>query len=308
MALATLVSLVMLIAVVPESSVREERSRMDWLGGILLGGGLTAVVYAIGQGSIWGWTSGKIAIYLGAGVLALIAFAAVESRVANPLFPLTMLKRRRVWTVLVATAVVAASIYSVGTVTQLLALMPKIPGMSSGLGWSATKNAVVSSPTAVLIIGTAVLSGVLARRIDARVLFGVGVVFAVTGFALGSHLHHSVPQMIVMGLFAGVGTGVTASIVPIMIIGAVPPREQALANGAQSMMQGVVQAIIMQVTFVAIAKGGTVLQGTQFYSDGGFSNGFWLEAGCVALVGLVILLIPKLNRLDEAEVGQAAAA
>jgi hypothetical protein len=71
------------------------------------------------------------------------------------------------------------------------------------------------------------------------------------------------------------------------------------------MVQGVVQAIILQVTFVVMAKGGTVTQGTQFYRDEGFTNGFWLLAGCVALGGLLILLIPKVKPLDEAEAGQA---
>ncbi|MDW4910923.1 MFS transporter [Streptomyces sp. ADMS] len=306
MAIATVFSLILLITVVPESPVREERARMDWWGGLLLGGGLTAIVYAIGQGVEWGWTSAKLFTYLGAGVLAVIAFVVVESRVANPLFPLPMLKRRRVWTVLLATAVVAAGVYSVGTVMQLLALMPNIPGMSAGLGWSATKNAVVTSPMSVLIIVVAVVTGVLARRVDARILLGTAAVFAAGGFALGSHLHHSASEIIIMGLVAGVGTGMTASIVPIMIIEAVPPEEQALANGAQSMVQGVVQAIVLQLTFVVMAKGGTVAQGTQFYGDSGFSHAFWLEAGCVALGGLLILLIPKVKRLDEAEVGQAA--
>ncbi|MDW6064366.1 MFS transporter [Streptomyces sp. FXJ1.4098] len=308
MAIATVFSLILLIAVVPESPVREERARMDWLGGALLGGGLTAMVYAIGQGAEWGWTSGKLFTYLGAGVLAVIAFAVFESRVANPLFPLSMLSQRRVWTVLLATAVVAAAVYSVGTVTQLLALMPKIPGLSAGLGWSATKSAVVSSPVSVLIIAVAVVTGVLARRIDARFLLGTAAVFAATGFAIGSQLHHSASDIIIVGLVAGIGTGMTASIVPIMIIGTVPPEEQALANGAQSMVQGVVQAVVIQLTFVVMAKGGTVLKGTQFYGDSGFSHGFWFAAGCVALGGLLILLIPKVKRLDEAEVGQAATA
>ncbi|MFJ8021479.1 MFS transporter [Streptomyces sp. NPDC096311] len=306
MAIATVLSLILLITVVPESPVREARVRMDWLGGVLLGGGLTAIVYAIGQGAAWGWTSGKIFTYIGAGVLALIAFAVVESRVANPLFPLPMLKRRKVWSVLVATAVVAAAVYSVGTVMQLLALMPKIPGMSAGLGWSATDNAIYTSPMSVLIIVVSVVTGILARRIEPRLLLSAAAFFAAAGFALGSHLHHSVSEIIVMGLVAGVGTGMTAAIVPIMIIAAVPPEEQALANGAQSMVQGVVQAIVLQVTFVVMAKGGMVMKGTQFYSDGGFANGFWLMAGCVVLGGLLILLIPKVKRLDEAEVGQAA--
>lgn len=306
-AFATALSLVLLLVFVPESPIREERARLDWIGGLLLGGGLTAIVYAIGQGSDWGWTSGEFLGYIIAGLVALIAFVVVESQVAHPLFPLSLLTRRPVWTVLLATAVTAGSVYALGTLMQLLALMPSIPTVSDGLGWSATKNALVTAPMSLVIIAMAILTGMLARRVDARILLGVGALIAALGFGLGSQLHHSVGELMIMGLIGGVGMGMIVSVVPIMVIEAVVPAEQALANGAQNLLQGVAQAIVTQLVFVVMSQNGKVLKGTQFYVDSGFTNAFYLVAGFCAAGALLVLLIPKVKRLDEVEAGQAAA-
>lgn len=79
-----------------------------------------------------------------------------------------------------------------------------------------------------------------------------------------------------------------------------------MGNGAQSMVQGIAQVVISQLVFVLMARNGEVLKGTQFYRDSGFSNGFWLVAGCCAAGTLLVLLIPRTKKLDEVEVGQAA--
>ncbi|MFI1484086.1 MFS transporter [Streptomyces sp. NPDC020747] len=302
----TALALVLLLAFVPESPVREERTRMDWAGGVLLGGGLTVIVYGIGEASGWGWTSGRTLGCTAGGIVAVLAFLWVESRVAHPMFPISLLGRRRVWTTFLATGLVLGAVYGGGVVTNLLTLMPNIPGVSGGLGWTATKAAWVAAPGSILIIGAAVATGTLARRVDSRLLLGTGGALVALGFALTSQFHHTVGQFIAIGVFSAVGMGMVVSMIPVMIIESVEPEEQALANGAQGMAQGVVQGLLMQVAFVILARDGTVLKGTEFYGDDGYTNGFLLSAGVVTVAALLVLLIPKGKRLDEVEAGQAA--
>ncbi|MFI6338977.1 MFS transporter [Streptomyces sp. NPDC050535] len=306
MAIATAVGFVLVAVFVPESPVRERGGRMDWLGGVLLGGGVTLLIYAVGRGTHWGWSSGKFASCIAGALIVLIAFLLVERRVAEPLFPLSMTRRRSVWSVLLATSIAAGSLSAVGVVIQLLILMPDIPSVSEGLGWSGTHNALVTSPISAMIILAAVGTGVLARRVDARILLGTGSALTVLGYGIGTQLHHSAAQIIEMGLIAGVGTGMVLAVIPIMIIEVVSPEEQALANGAQTLAQGVAQIVVSQLAFVVMAQNGTVLHGTQFYLDAGFTNGLWLVVGCCSVGALLVFLIPKSKRLDEATVGQAA--
>ncbi|MBR7833771.1 MFS transporter [Actinospica durhamensis] len=288
-----------------ESPVRERDARMDWLGGILLGGGLTALVYAIGEGSSWGWSSGKLLAYVGAGLVAVIVFVFVESRIAHPLVPLALIRRRRVWTVLVATGLAAGAAYAVGTVVQLLTLMPKIPMVSDGLGWSVSRSALAGAPTSALVIVVAVFAGKLARRFDSRLMLALGTVLMAVGYAIGSHWHYTVAEFIVMGLVSGPGMGLVLSVMPIMIVESVAPQEQALANGTEWLIQGVAQTLASQLIFVVMAHGGTVLQGTQFYHDSGFTHGYYLVIGCMVLGALLTLIIPKARAADQLEASSA---
>ncbi|MEU3618803.1 MFS transporter [Streptomyces sp. NPDC006872] len=306
MVIATGISLLALLFIVPESQVREPRTPVDWVGGTLLGGGLASVIYGVGKGQQWGWTSGDTLSFIGFGLLAVIGFVLVERKVAHPMFPITLLGRRRVWSTFLVSSLIMGAIFAQGTVLNLLILMPKIPGLSDGLGWTATKNAWVGAPNSVLLIAVSVATGILVRRFDSRLLLGIGGTLVAVGVCLMSQFHHSVAQIMTIGVFSGVGMGIVVALVPIMVIESVRPEEQALGNGAQNMMQGVLQGVMTQVAFVLVAQNSNVMKGTAFYVDDSYSKGFLLFAGVIAVGTLLILLIPKAKSLKEAEVGQAA--
>ncbi|MFI6374383.1 MFS transporter [Streptomyces sp. NPDC050546] len=305
MVIATAISLAAVLFLVPGSPVREARTPTDWVGGVLLGGGMASILYGVGKGGQWGWTSGDTLAFIGGGVVAVIAFVLVERKVAHPMFPITLLGRRRVWSTFLVTALIMAAVFAQGTVLNLLVLMPDIPGLSDGLGWTATKNAWVSAPNSVLLLAVSVATGILARRVDSRVLLGIGGTCVAVGVALMSQFHHTVAQFMTIGLLSGIGMGMVVALVPIMVIESVKPEEQALGNGAQSMMQGVLQAVLTQVAFAVVAQDSKVMKGTAFYVDDSYTNGLLLFAGVVAVATALVTLIPKSKRLDEAEVGQA---
>jgi len=306
MVVATAISLVALLFVVPESPVREARTPLDWVGGILLGGGLSSVIYGVGKGAAWGWTSDKTLGFIGSGLVAVVAFVLVERKAAHPMFPISLLGRRRVWSTFLVTSLAMGAVYAQGSVLNLLVLMPDIPGLSDGLGWTATKNAWVSVPNSVLLIAASVATGALARRVDSRVLLAIGGTLVATGVALMSQFHYTIGQFVSVGVLSGVGMGMVVALVPIMVIESVKPEEQALGNGAQNMMQGVLQGVLTQVAFVVVAQNSKVMKGTAFYTDDSYTNGFLLFAGVIAAATVLVTLIPKAKPLDEAEVGQAA--
>jgi MFS family permease len=306
MVIATAISLLALLFIVPESQVREPRTPVDWVGGILLGGGLASVIYGVGKGEAWGWTSGDTLTFIGVGLVAVVAFVFVERRVAHPMFPISLLGRRRVWSTFLVTSLIMGAIFAQGTVLNLLVLMPKIPGLSDGLGWTATKNAWVSAPNSLLLIAVSVVTGIVARRFDSRALLAVGGALVATGVALISQFHHSVVQLMSISVISGIGMGIVVALAPIMVIESVKPEEQALGNGAQNMMQGVLQGVLTQLAFVVVAQNSKVMKGTAFYVDDSYSTAFLLFAGVIAVGTLLVLVIPKAKSLDEAEIGQAA--
>ncbi len=79
---------------------KPKRARIDWAGNITFALGLilimVAVTYGIrpNGGSPTGWGSPKVLILIGSGLLSLVAFAVVESRVQDPMFKLPLFKIR----------------------------------------------------------------------------------------------------------------------------------------------------------------------------------------------------------------------
>jgi hypothetical protein len=67
---------------------------IDFPGAILGCGGMVALVYALGEASSRGWSSGLILGLLIGAVASLSAFALVQSKVSHPLLPLRVLTDR----------------------------------------------------------------------------------------------------------------------------------------------------------------------------------------------------------------------
>jgi EmrB/QacA subfamily drug resistance transporter len=78
------------VALLRESRL-EERPRFDVLGVLLATAGLVGVVYGCGEAETDGWDSTKVLSCLIAGGVLLLLFLIVESRVKNPLLPLSIL-------------------------------------------------------------------------------------------------------------------------------------------------------------------------------------------------------------------------
>lgn len=74
----------------------DERPKLDVPGAISVTLGLLAVVFGLTQAGEHGWGSSSALVSLGAGVLLLVVFLAVERKVAAPLVPLSVLGKRSV--------------------------------------------------------------------------------------------------------------------------------------------------------------------------------------------------------------------
>ncbi|WP_327743362.1 MFS transporter [Streptomyces europaeiscabiei] len=306
--IATAIGLLLLLTVVPETPQRVARTRVNWLGGALLGGGAAAIAYGIGEGGEWGWTdSGTLAFILG-GVLAVLLYVVTDTRSRHPLFDLTMMARRPVWTVMLSTALIGATVYGTGVITQLLALFPEIPQVSDGLGMSATHLAVIGIPSSILILLVGFGTGVALRKLDARLPLGLGALLTAAGFLIQWQWHYTDLQLMLLGTFSAVGMGMIVSSVPVLVIEAVTPEEQATANGLQHLMQGLFITVITQLVYVALAQDSKVVQGTRFYIDSGYKSAMLLAVGLSAAGVVTVFLVPKLRRAQDVEAGTAVAA
>src|SRR3954469_11967660 len=78
---------------VAENTDRES-SGVDWLGAILAALGLGALVYGFIEWAQVGFNDRSVIVALAAGVLILILFFLLESRLSHPMLPLTLFRSR----------------------------------------------------------------------------------------------------------------------------------------------------------------------------------------------------------------------
>ena len=77
-----------------------KRARIDWWGNVTFALGLVCLLVAVTYGirpyggHATGWSSPRVMALVGAGITFLIAFAAIERRVADPMFRLPLFKIR----------------------------------------------------------------------------------------------------------------------------------------------------------------------------------------------------------------------
>src|SRR5438552_5294262 len=90
--LAFVVVLISLLHVTENSNL--ESTRVDWLGATLAALGLGALVYGLIESSQVGFNDRSVIVALTTGVLVLILFFVVESRLSQPMLPLTLFRSR----------------------------------------------------------------------------------------------------------------------------------------------------------------------------------------------------------------------
>ena len=158
----------------PDSAIRS-KSRVDWVGGALLGIVLVAVVLAVGQGNDWGWRSGRVIFCAMLAVFGVAAWIVWERRMTAPMIDLKTLARRSVW----PAALVAGLTNGLGLYNSLLVSgyvqTPKPFGY--GMGASPLMAGVYLLPASIPIAFGGLVSAPLIRRFGARrcMLIGSGV-------------------------------------------------------------------------------------------------------------------------------------
>jgi MFS family permease len=293
-AACTAFGLVLVVAVLPETPRHADRRGFDLFGGLLLALSVLAIMSGLGGGSQLGWASPQVLGLIVIGVILLAAFVFVEKRARNPIIDLAMLARRKVAVVLTASSMIQGFAFAAaGIMTVVIPLYPNIPGVSDGLGWSATYGAVVGLPAGVVLFVTGVLAAFAARRFGTRATWLAAVPVVLVGLVAQAFFHHNATEIILTGVFAALGTGIVYGCTPILVLESVSTKEQAQASGLSLMLVGLMVSLGAQVLFTVLGGSATISNGTAFYHDSGYRNAYLALAGIVAVALLVSLLIPR---------------
>jgi EmrB/QacA subfamily drug resistance transporter len=227
------------VLLMPES--RGPARRLDPVGVVLSTVGMTALVYAIIAGPVYGWSTARVLVAIGAAVVGLTTFAVWELRSAHPMLPLDLFKDRRF-----SGASFSIVLLSFGTGALLLMLTQYLQLV---LGYTPLKAGLALLPYAV---AAALFNGVgaaLGQKVSNRVLITGGLLVMSVGFAVLAFLDAgSSYGMLITGLMImGVGGGLAGPAAYATLLGAVPPAHAGVGSALNDTIQQVGMALSVAV-------------------------------------------------------------
>ena len=190
-----------------QQSRSEHRPRLDLPGVLTASAGLFALVYGFAHADTSGWQDPITLGFLIGGPALLVAFIAIEARVANPLLPLRVLVDRNRGGSYVALFLAVVGMYGVFLFLTYY--------LQATLGYSAVRTGFAFLPMVIAVSLTAALANAkLLPRLGPRPLVPTGMVVAALGIILFTRLgaHSSYLPDILPGLLVlGVGLGLAVS-------------------------------------------------------------------------------------------------
>ena len=239
------------------------RGRIDWWGNITFAVGLSAVLIAITSGiqphggHPTGWQSPFVLATLTIGIVLLIAFVVIESRVAEPMIRLSLFKIRAFSAGNMAT--LAAALAQGGLQFMLIIWLQGIWLPLHGYDYSRTPlwAGIFMLPLTAgfLIAGPA--AGAMSDRFGARGIGSVGMLLFGLSFVGLLLLPINFPYWAFAMLIGlnGIGSGMFAAPNTSAIMGSVLPGERGVVSGMRATFQNSGTALSIGVFFSLMIVG-----------------------------------------------------
>ena len=274
---------------IPESPVRSP-GRVDVRGALLLAVALVAPLLAISNANAWGWASARTLGLIGAGIVLLVLWVAVQRRTEDPLADIATLSRPPVLATNIATLLVGFGMFGSFILVPTLAQAPTSTGY--GFGLDATGAGFLLMPGSLVMLVLGPLSGVLGNRFGNKVPLAVGGLVTALGLALLAADHGSQGVVLAFSIIMTGGIALAFAAMPNLIVEAVPATETGQATGFNAVVRSVGSSLGTQVTAAIVA--GSAVRGVP--ADSGYTHAFAVSAVVAVVAGLVAMLIPSVRR------------
>ncbi|GAA4079877.1 MFS transporter [Nonomuraea soli] len=269
------------------STPRAASGRVDWPGGLLLGGGLAMLMLGLSLAPAWGLTApATLALFVGS-VLTLGLWARVELRSPDPLLDLRLLAGRT--PAGVTTMGFVFGFASFGLVVALPTMLAAPVETGYGLGASTLWIGIYLFPLGVAGTLAAPLVGPLTRRVGRRAVLVSGAALVCAGTTVLG-LWHSSPWLIVAGLtIIGVGGSLLLT-AGLNAVAADVPDHAAGVSGVVFVAKSVGGTFGAQLGAMVLAAGGA--------SASAFTGTYLLSAAIGLLAVAAAFVIPSTARKD----------
>ena len=238
-------------------------AKMDWWGNITFAVGLIALLVGITYGiqpygdSTMGWGSPLVLTCVIGGVVVLVAFAVIESRVANPLFTLSLF-RIRAFT-LGNIAILLSSLGRGGLQFILIIWLQGIWLPQHGYSFEQTPlwAGIYMLPLTLGFLVSAPASGYLSDRFGARWFSAGGMVLTAVSFVLLEALPIDFDYWAFAAvlLVSGIGMGLFTSPNRAEIMNSLPANSRGAGAGMNATFQNAAMVLSIGVFFSLMIAG-----------------------------------------------------
>jgi EmrB/QacA subfamily drug resistance transporter len=222
---------------------RDETSppRVDYPGLATLTPGLLAVVFALVRADNWGWGSGKTLGLLAVGLLLLVAFWAIEHRVASPIVDFDLFRNRPYL------GASAAAFALVGAYWAVIFFQPQY--LQEILGHGPVAAGVLVLPITAPMVFISPFCGPLIARVGPRVLMTAGMACGAVGLALLTQIgaNSSYGALLPGYLLFGIALGLVYAPMSTAAMLAMPREKAGIAAGVLAMVRVTAGALSLAV-------------------------------------------------------------
>jgi MFS family permease len=239
------------------------RAPIDWAGNITFALGLILIMVSVTYGirpyggHSTGWGSPRVLALLGSGVACLLAFAAIERRVRNPMFRLPLFGIRAFTFGTLSTFL--SAIARGGLMFMLIIWLQGIWLPLHGYDFADTPlwAGIYILPLTLGMLIAGPTSGYLSDRYGARWFATGGMLGAALGFGLLMLLPIDFPYpLFAAALFLnGVSMGLFASPNRAAVMNSLPPQDRGAGGGMNQTFQNSAQVLSVGVFFTLMILG-----------------------------------------------------
>ena len=246
----------------------EERSKprpaaIDWWGNVTFALGLILIMVAVTfgikpyGGAPTGWASPRVLVLMAGAVTSLIAFAVIESRVAEPMFRLALFRIRAFTFGTLSTFL--AAIARGGLLFMLIIWLQGIWLPEHGYTFVSTPlwAGIYMLPLTVGMLLAGPTSGYLSDRFGARPFATGGMIGAAISFALLMLLptDFSFPVFAAILFLNGISMGMFASPNRAAVMNSLPSGDRGAGGGMNQTFQNSAQVLSIGIFFTLLIIG-----------------------------------------------------
>jgi EmrB/QacA subfamily drug resistance transporter len=263
------------------------RPKLDIPGTLVASTGLFSLVFGLARAESEGWSDPVTLAFLGAAVVLLLGFVALQRRVANPLLPLRVVTDRNRGGSFLAIGTAGAGIFGVFLFLTFYLQSTK------GLNPLETGLAFLPMNFAIIITATLVNTRILART-GPRPLVPAGMLFAALGMVLltrigvdTSYASHVLPSLLLIGV--GFGLVIAPSFATATL--GVPRQDSGVASAMVNTSQqvgGSIGTALLSTLAVSATTDWIVANGPGPQAAvEGYVTAFWWAAAIFAVGAIV---------------------